>query len=235
MKIYPAFLALLAVVPAAAQNAPGKAVATFTPPSCGEPGKELETNFELTVPKAAASMKLVYTGCSEEGRNDLLPGYTERYYKGQDGFSLTLVTEHGDGAYSHSTDSSDVLVAKGKDWVARFGTIHNTKLASGDTFREKDFALRAAVVKAAAIPSVPACEANLPKPIYGPVTLMLLTKTKAYYYHEDCDICAELDSCDVKTGKLKEEIVAHMVSCEDAKALAKGQEIVYDGCNQGYR
>ena len=42
-----------------------------------------------------------------------------------------------------------------------------------------------------------------------------MTKTKAYYYYEDCDICAELDSCDLQSHVIKEEIVAHSVDCSE--------------------
>jgi hypothetical protein len=227
---FAALALLLSVSPLAAQDAPkGKAVGSYTPPSCGEPGAALEkAAFELSIPGGKAPMRLIYAGCREEGRNDLIAGFTERTYKGTDGYFLTLVTAHGDGAYNGGGDPtvSEVFVSKGNDWVARMGYQKNAALASGVRAADSGYTLSTAK----ALPSTAKCEANLQKPIYGPNELWLLTPTKAFYYHEDCDICAQLDSCDLKTGAMKAEITAHMVSCQDAKALAKGEEILVQDC-----
>lgn len=215
--------------PAAADTAKVVTAAPAKPESCGEPGAALEAqSFLLTVPNAAAPINLAYAGCAWEGRNDYLSGYTERYYKGSGGYGLTLVTNHGDGAYPapNEDESSDVLVSKGKDWVGRLGSRDNQSLITGKAASADGYTLKAPQ------PSVPACEAHLPKVIYGGSELWLLTKTKAYYYHEDCDICAELDSCDVNTGVFKEEIVAHSVSCSDLNQYKKGGDVVYEACPQ---
>jgi hypothetical protein len=194
--------------------------------SCGEPGKALETPFELSVPKGAEPIQMTYAGCKEEGRNDYLSGYTERYFKGAGGWGVTFVTEHGDGAYpkADETKKSDVLVSKGKDWVARMTGVPNAKLVSGDALKDGDFSVRAHKA-----PSFPRCEAAIKTYYRGP-ELWMVTKTTAYYYHEDCDICAELDACDIATGALKVEIVAHSVSCEELGRFKKGQTVVYEDC-----
>jgi len=64
----------------------------------------------------------------------------------------------------------------------------------------------------------------------GGPSLVLLTKTAAYYYHEDCDICAELTKCDLATGKLTSAIAAHMVGCSDMKTYRSEPGVVYDSC-----
>lgn len=233
MKTQLAALAfILSVSPLAAQDAPkGKAVGTFDPPSCGEPGASLEkTVFELSIPGAKAPMRMIYAGCREEGRNDLIAGFTERTYKGTDGYYLTLVTQHGDGAYNGGGDPSvsEVFVSKGNDWVARMGYQNNAVLATGAKAVDSGYKLSTAK----ALPSTAKCDANLQKPIYGGNNLWFLTPTRALYYHEDCDICAQLDSCDLKTGAMKAEITAHMVSCEDAKSVLKGEEILFQDCSR---
>lgn len=210
--------------PAAPTLAAGEAKA---PPSC-EPGKELETAFTLSVPDGD-TVPLSYAGCTEEGSNDYLSGYTERHYTGTGGYGMTLVTEHGDGAYPKPDEdkSSDVLISKGKDWVGRLGIVANAAIVSGRAVAADGYMIRAGN---APRPSTAACEAKLPKPVYGPVELWLLTKTQAFYYHEDCDICAELDSCDLETGAIKEELVAHSVSCEDLAKYKKGADVYFDAC-----
>ena len=63
----------------------------------------------------------------------------------------------------------------------------------------------------------------------GGPSLVLLTDTAAYYYHEDCDICAEITKCDLKTQQVSSAITAHMVSCEDMKRYETGK-IEYNAC-----
>lgn len=61
-------------------------------------------------------------------------------------------------------------------------------------------------------------------------SLVLLTTTDAYFYHEDCDICAAVDRCELKSGKLTDYKVAHSVDCSDlAPVIAKGG-VVYSAC-----
>lgn len=215
--------------PASAAAAKPVASVPVKPESCGEPGLALETqSFLLSVPNAAAPIPVTYAGCDQEDRNDYLSGYTQRYYKGTGGYGVVLITNHGDGAYpaANEDQNSEILVSKGKDWVGRLGTLDNQALITGKAASADGYTLKAPK------PAVPACEAHLPKTVYRDSELWLLTKTKAYYYHEDCDICAELDSCDVNTGVFKEEIVAHSVSCSDLSSYKKGADILYEACPQ---
>jgi acyl-coenzyme A thioesterase PaaI-like protein len=69
--------------------------------------------------------------------------------------------------------------------------------------------------------------------IRGGTSLVLLTKTAAYYYHEDCDICAEVTKCELATGRLSSAVVAHSVDCADMKPYSK--DVVYDSCADGGR
>ncbi|NNN05561.1 MAG: hypothetical protein HKL90_06640 [Elusimicrobia bacterium] len=122
------------------------------PDSCG-PAPELEIAYQLTVPGASGPMELAYAGCRESGRNDYDPGYTERYYKGAGGYGLTLITDHGDGAYPSAGDQvSEVLVTKGgsHEVVQFFGTIANARIVSGATLVKNGFSLAARTPEAAA-------------------------------------------------------------------------------------
>ncbi len=234
-----AALAVLSSLPAAAQTSGAEAAfdkaasVSFSkvaaqagvapkPRSC-EPAKELERSFTLYVPGAGA-MTMTYAGCSESGRNDYLSGYTQRSYKGRDSYGMTLVTEHGDGAYGRADDTrrSQLLVSKGKDWVADFGTLANAALLSGARLEKAGYAVMTPN------PRLAACEAALPKPVYHDNELWLLTTKKAYYYREDCDICAELDSCDLATGKVRSELDAHMVESSDLQKFRKADTVVWD-------
>ena len=60
---------------------------------------------------------------------------------------------------------------------------------------------KAEPVKKTDPPAAPLCEAALKKANIS-ASVWMVTKTAAYYYHEDCDICAELDRCELATGKL---------------------------------
>lgn len=206
---------------AATASAPAK------PQSC-DPAPELEMSFELTVPGVSEPIELAYKGCDEADRNDYLAGYTDRYYEGNSQYGLVLVTNHADGAPdgggADAEQSTQILISKGKDWAGDLGTSANTLIVSGAPISQKGFTVRAKS------PALSACEAALPKPVYGDNQLWMITKTAAYYYREDCDICAELDSCDLATGRVKSEIVAHSVSCSDLDAYKKGSDVVYDGC-----
>lgn len=65
---------------------------------------------------------------------------------------------------------------------------------------------------------------------YRPWELWLLTDVAAYYYHEDCDICAALDSCDMRTGVMTEYKTAHSISCSEGAPLRAGRTVLYDVC-----
>ncbi len=210
---------------------------------------ELETSFEMTVTFAdgrkPVELKFEYAGCAAEGRNDYLPPYVTRSYKAQDGYALTVITDEG------KTDS-EVLLSKGKDWVGRFGSLANAKLVSGDSLAVgavelKDSVKGSAVLRDSAIPVYPQllpCEEALKKafgvsmrdsagkPLTGyssrEFSLVLLTKTDAYFYHEDCDICAEITKCALQSRAITSVITAHMVSCSDMAPYAK--DVVFDSC-----
>ncbi len=63
----------------------------------------------------------------------------------------------------------------------------------------------------------------------GPApSLVLLTKTAAYYYREDCDICAEVTRCDLSTGRLSSVVAAHSVDCADMKPYRR--DALFDAC-----
>jgi hypothetical protein len=224
------------------------------PTSCDD-AKELETPLELTVTYPDGSLPLFlrfeYAGCEWTPRNDYLPPYTERSYRADDGYGLTIVTDDGRA-------TSEVLLSKGSKWAGNFGGLSNAAIVSGDPVRvqltdheDHKMKLGAASLRNAAKPLYPelkACEAadwSLASGTGAPVrssgrpdmgfsrggpSLVLLTKTAAYYYHEDCDICAELTKCELATGKLSSEIHAHMVGCSDMEALRSEPGVVYDAC-----
>ena len=83
------------------------------------------------------------------------------------------------------------------------------------------------------VPGLKACDKAASESIlaqYSGVSLMLLTETHAYYYSEDCDICASLDMCDLKTHKVYNVISAHSVSCSDLDSIRKKEKVLYDSC-----
>jgi hypothetical protein len=235
----------------AAASSPKPAAA---PASCDD-AKELETSFELQFAPANGGAKLrlrfQYAGCDWEPRNDYLPPYTQRSYEAQDGYGLTIVTNDGASA-------SEVLLSKGKDWIGDLGSPDNAALVSGDplTLDAADHEISnqktgRAVLRDAAKPLYPqlkSCEAadwsrtgtSAPsradgEPALGYAgpgpSLVLLTKTAAYYYHEDCDICAEVTKCELPSGALSSAVVAHSVDCADMKKLST--DAVYDACADG--
>lgn len=58
--------------------------------------------------------------------------------------------------------------------------------------------------------------------------VLMITATHAYYYFEDCDICAEIQSCELASGKLATVYAAHSLSCDSLEPQRKGAKIVYD-------
>ncbi len=269
-----AVLAALCAAPAAAQSGPDAAFSAafsavsqelaagalpkaLSSRSCPD-AQELEIPFTLSVPGMADgyAMEFLYTGCRQEGRNDYLPPYTERSYKGPRGLGITIVTDEG-------AAESQVLVSKGKDWVGDFGRISNARLASGAwidagtiTTMEQP-KLKSSLRGMPDYPQLKACEAAMGsqfgsylkpvtrdrdgRPLLGfdgagysqsesvLVSLVLLTQDAAYYYSEACDICADVDVCDLKTGKVKGLIHAHSIGCADLAPYSKGGA-VYDAC-----
>lgn len=85
--------------------------------------------------------------------------------------------------------------------------------------------------KTPADPRLKACDAAVERMggVYGGYELYLLTDTHAYYYHENCDICAELDRCDLQTQEVGMVFSAHSVSCEDMEPFRKGK-VLFDYC-----
>ena len=61
------------------------------------------------------------------------------------------------------------------------------------------------------------------------VSLVLLTTTDAYFYHEDCDICAAVERCSLKDGSLSSFKTAHSVDCGDLAPLLK-KNVAYSAC-----
>jgi len=222
------------------------------PASCAD-AKELEMPFELTL-NGGRDLEFSYAGCREEERNDMIPPYTERYYKGPDGYGLTIITSEG-------AKSSEVLVSQGKGWVGDFDKLDNAKLVTGEAIALGDISIGDSKSSAQlrGVPDYPelkACETALnrpdpyntsvfrdsrQKPYMGyaaaryaessPVvmSLVLLTDTAAYYYSEPCDICADVDMCDLKTHAVKNVIHAHAIDCRDLVSYTKGR-IVFDAC-----
>lgn len=224
--------------------------------SCAD-ARELETSFELTVTFAngmpARELHFTYAGCREAGRNDYQPPYTERDYTGDDGYALTIVTDDGDA-------ESEVLLSKGKDWVGRFGKISNVSLTTGESHAAGDVTVKEswgpvagkATIRDSAKPQYPqlaACEkadwsktgTTAPardaydKPATGwegrlGPSLVLLTKSAAYYYYESCDICADMVRCDLASGGLTAYATAHSLDCGDLRTPRSQPDVVYDAC-----
>ncbi len=97
----------------------------------------------------------------------------------------------------------------------------------------------------AAYAALPVCEASIKKAfgasirgfngsiskgfIRGGVSLVLLTTTDAYFYHEDCDICAAVDRCSLKDGVISGFKAAHSVNCSDLASVLK-KNVAYSAC-----
>ncbi len=63
----------------------------------------------------------------------------------------------------------------------------------------------------------------------GGPSLVLLTTTDAYFYHEDCDICAAVERCSLKDGAILTFKTAHSVDCADLAPLLK-KNVAYSAC-----
>jgi hypothetical protein len=97
----------------------------------------------------------------------------------------------------------------------------------------------------AAYASLPRCEASLKKAFGADVrdfrgvlskgfsrsgmSLVLLTTTDAYFYHEDCDICAAVERCSLKDGSIANFKTAHAVGCDDLAPLLK-KNVAFSSC-----
>jgi hypothetical protein len=241
---------------AASQRAALAAAAAPAQASSCPDAKELETSFVLKV--GSREMSFAYAGCRQEERNDYQAPYTERSYKGPDGYGLSIVTSDGwEPGHNYDGASSEVLISKGQDWVGRIGEVANAQLVSG-------VAVDAGVVKVSGAAGAQAylraadgvfaqtrvCDAGIAKLAgssprnsqdkvatgFGPgPSLVLLTDSQAYYYHEDCDICTELDACDLKTGSTRAAIVAHSVSCSDMDPYRQERGEVFSSCSTSPR
>lgn len=241
---------------AAAKPAAAKpAAAPARDASCPD-AKELETSFELRVISAkgrALDLHFDYKGCRTEGRNDYLPPYTERDYEARDGYGLTIVTDDG-------RSESEVLLAKGAEWIGRFGKQENAKLVSGEELPAGEVVVDQGGVQVKSSAMLRAtdgvfaqtrvCDEGIKKLAgYSPrnsldkvstgftpgPSLVLLTGSDAFYYHEDCDICAELDACDLKTGATRVVITAHSVSCSDLDGYRMERGEVFSACGPSPR
>ena len=63
----------------------------------------------------------------------------------------------------------------------------------------------------------------------GGYSLVLLTTTDAFFYHEDCDICAAVERCSLKDGSLSTFKAAHSVDCEDLAPFLK-KDVAFSSC-----
>lgn len=61
------------------------------------------------------------------------------------------------------------------------------------------------------------------------LSLVLLTTTDAFFYHEDCDICAAVERCSLKDGSLTVFKTAHSVDCRDLAPFLK-KDVAYSAC-----
>lgn len=61
------------------------------------------------------------------------------------------------------------------------------------------------------------------------LSLVLLTTTDAFFYHEDCDICAAVERCSLKDGSLTNLKTAHSVDCGDLAPFLK-KDVAYSAC-----
>lgn len=98
----------------------------------------------------------------------------------------------------------------------------------------------------AAYKALPVCEAAIKKAFAADVrdfkgainkgfsrgrySLVLLTTTDAFFYHEDCDICAAVERCSLKDGSLSNFKTAHGVGCDDMAPLLK-KDVAYSACS----
>ena len=97
----------------------------------------------------------------------------------------------------------------------------------------------------AAYKALPLCEASIQKAYGAPLrdfkgvinkgfsrdgfSLVLLTTTDAFFYHEDCDICAAVERCSLKDGSLTTFKTAHSVGCDDFAPFLK-KDVAYSAC-----
>lgn len=243
-----------AAKPAVETSATAPAASAAAPTSCDD-AKSLEAPFEFALTPADGGAKIQlrfeYAGCEEFPRNDYLAPYTQRSYEAKGGYGMTILVDE-DG---RSAGYAQVLFSSGKNWIGNMG-FPVEALVSGDpqnanlqdheqwnkingraTLRDAAKPLYPQLGKceaadwSKAAASAPARTNGIPALGWdgrsGP-SLVLLTKTAAYYYHEDCDICAEVTRCELSNGALSSAKAAHSVDCADMKPFEK--DAVYDAC-----
>ncbi|MDP3541987.1 MAG: hypothetical protein Q8T11_05900 [Elusimicrobiota bacterium] len=97
----------------------------------------------------------------------------------------------------------------------------------------------------AAYAALPLCEASLKKAFGVGVrdfkgalkkgfsrdglSLVLLTTTDAFFYHEDCDICPAVERCSLKDGSVSTFKTSHGVGCLDLAPFLK-KNVAYSAC-----
>jgi hypothetical protein len=249
--------------PSAKPAASPATAASSKPTTCDEAKEletALEITLTPAMGYPVSETRYEYVGCDWAPRNDYLPPYTTRSYLAQNGVGLTVVTDEGSALsvvlLSEGTKWTSRVGVPSKNML-----VGNEALASGDPVSaavvdaaDGRIGRGSAVIRNAAKPMYPqlkACEtadwsraaASAPtrangKPAVGwdgrgITSLVLLTKTAAYYYHEDCDICAEVTRCELSNGLLSSAAVAHSVDCGDLKKQRSESGVVYDACTVG--
>lgn len=97
----------------------------------------------------------------------------------------------------------------------------------------------------AAYVALPVCEASIKKAFgadvrdskgaiskgfgRGGMSLVLLTTTDAFFYHEDCDICAAIERCSLKDGSISNLVTAHSADCGDLAPFLK-KNVAFSAC-----
>jgi hypothetical protein len=149
---------------------------------------------------------------------------------------------------SPSDDAFNSVVSDINDAVAKIvaAQAKRSRQMSAEVKEGKDAQCTPAQIDAA-YADVPRCEAAIKKAFgadlrdfkgelakgfsRGGYSVVLLTTTDLFVYHEDCDICAAVERCELKTGKVSTFKTAHSVDCSDlAPFLKKG--VVYSACPQ---
>lgn len=93
--------------------------------------------------------------------------------------------------------------------------------------------------------ALPRCEASIKKAFGASVrdfkgalkkgfsrdgfSVVLMTTTDAFFYHEDCDSCAAIERCSLKDGSLSVFKTAHGAGCRDLAPFL-GKDVAYSAC-----
>lgn len=200
--------------------------------SCPDGREQYERRFQLYLRPAgngpSQSVYFLYKSCYEHGeRGQEGPGTVRTYEPKEGGWKLTLTLYEGNGY-------ADVRLWRGEQYLGRLGAIRNEAAAANQFVRIDrvlggDAELRGVPIEPVdRFPQLALCEEQFNRN-YQPsrnAYLMMLTDEQAYYYYEDCDICAAVDWCDLKTGRFGTVRAAHSVSCSDI--APKGNVLI--GC-----